>query len=223
MSPTQPFSERVLVCHHLEVFALGLASLLREGKKFSDVIAATTVGEIVESLERGVSLIVLGSPYLSLFESASDEDFHRGISQSRPKVVMLSSDVDENLVNEASAQGIDAVIDARQSADVIVSEIFSILHSETKATGVFSFRHWKLVNHNDDLSLVCRDETDERIISLIIQGFSNEEIAEQTFSALQTVRNRISRLLSAAGAKNRTQLAVMFSQRSESSIERTQY
>ncbi len=82
-----------------------------------------------------------------------------------------------------------------------------------------AYQHWKLSSISTDLRNVCRDDIDLRIVTLIIQGLSNEEIGEQTFIAVQTVRNRISRLLSAAGAKNRTQLAIMFSREIDSQQE----
>jgi len=55
-----------------------------------------------------------------------------------------------------------------------------------------------------------RDETDGDIVRLITAGLSNTEIAERVFLSVQTVRNRISRLLEASGARNRTHLAAMY-------------
>ena len=219
MSPIQNSSGRVLVCHNLELVACSLAALLRESSSALTVEAATTVGGIVENLELGVDLVVLGAPCLVLFESASNEAFQRGVSVSQPKVVLLSSEVSEELVKEAQAQGIDAVIDARQPADFVMSSIVAVIDSTTEASGVYAFQHWKLGRQSLDLSRVCRDDVDVRIISLIIQGIGNEEIAAETYIAIQTVRNRISRLLAAAGAKNRTQLAIMFSRDTESQRE----
>lgn len=219
MSPIQNSSGRVLICHNLDLVACGVAALLRESFPTLSVTAATTVGGIVESLELGVDLVVLGAPCLVLFESASNEAFQRGVSVSQPKVVLLSSELTEELMKEAGLQGIDAVIDAQQPAEIVMSSIVRVLESETKATGVYAFQHWKLGRQTLDLSRVCRDDVDVLIISLIIQGMGNDEIAKQTFIAIQTVRNRISRLLAAASAKNRTQLAIMFSRDADSRRE----
>jgi DNA-binding NarL/FixJ family response regulator len=180
MSPYKNSEGHVLVCHHDDLTARGLAALLREASSPFTVASATSVGEIVKSLESGLDLIVLGKPGLALFECASNEAFQRGISVSLPKVVMLSSNIDEHLVREAQSQ-------------------------------------------SSDLQDVCRDEVDVQIISLIIQGYGNEEIALKTFIAVQTVRNRISRLLAAAGAKNRTQLAIMFSRDAETHRDKSRY
>jgi DNA-binding NarL/FixJ family response regulator len=223
MSPYKNSQGHILVCHHDDLTARGLAALLREASSSFTITSATSIGEIVGNLESGLDLIVLGAPSLSLFESASNEAFQRGISVSLPKVVMLSSNINEHLMQEARSQGIDAVIDASMSADEVVNSIFSVIDSSTKATGVSAFQHWKFDAQGTDLQDVCRDEVDVQIISLIIQGHGNEEIALQTFIAVQTVRNRISRLLAAAGAKNRTQLAIMFSRDAETQRNKSRY
>jgi DNA-binding NarL/FixJ family response regulator len=142
---------------------------------------------------------------------------------SRPKIVMLSSNITEHLIQEAHTQGIDAVIDASLSADEVVKSVFAVVGSATTATGVSAFQHWKFDVRGSGLEDVCRDEVDVQIISLIIQGHGNEEIALKTFIAVQTVRNRISRLLAAAGAKNRTQLAIMFSRDAETQRDKSRY
>jgi DNA-binding NarL/FixJ family response regulator len=136
---------------------------------------------------------------------------------------MLSSNITEHLIQEASRQGIDAVIDASMRADEVVSSVFAIVDSATSATGVSAFQHWKFDVRDSGLEDVCRDEVDVQIISLIIEGMGNDEIAAQMFIAVQTVRNRISRLLAAAGAKNRTQLAIMFSRDAESQRDKSRY
>jgi NarL family two-component system response regulator LiaR len=169
----------------------------------------------VKSLEDGVDVIVLGTPGLLMFEFASNEAFQRCKSVSNPKIIFLTSQVDDGLIKESLAQGIDAVIDARLTAQDIIQQISLVCFSRREATGVQIFQHWKLKETSSALSDICRDETDMQIIALITRGFSNDEISEEIFIALQTVRNRISRLLSAAEVKNRTQLAIMFSREGE--------
>ena len=217
MSMNSLLKGRILVCHHLEIVAQGLSSLLRADGSFLNVVSATTVGEIVESLEDGVDLIVLGAPGLMMFEFANNEAFQRCKSVSEPKIVFLTSLIDDGLVKESISQGIDAVVDARLPVQEIISKISLVCSSGKKATGVQAFQHWKLKETSVELGEICRDEADTQIVALIIRGFSNDEIAEEIFIALQTVRNRISRLLSAAGVKNRTQLAILFSREGDSS------
>ena len=56
------------------------------------------------------------------------------------------------------------------------------------------------------------DANDRMIASLIAQGYSDKQIAETVYLGLQTVRNRVSRMLSRFDKQNRTQLALMFAE-----------
>ncbi len=64
MAQSQESQGSVLVCHTSEIFAFGLASLLRESALFASVTAAINIAGIVEALEAGVDLVVLGAPCL---------------------------------------------------------------------------------------------------------------------------------------------------------------
>lgn len=59
-------------------------------------------------------------------------------------------------------------------------------------------------------SIICRDSLDEAIVQMVAIGFTNVEIAERFNFALQTIRNRISRIMDESGARNRTHLAAMY-------------
>jgi DNA-binding NarL/FixJ family response regulator len=56
------------------------------------------------------------------------------------------------------------------------------------------------------------DSNDRHIARLIAQGYSDKQIAETVYLGLQTVRNRVSRMLSRFDKENRTQLALFFSE-----------
>jgi two-component system, NarL family, response regulator DevR len=56
------------------------------------------------------------------------------------------------------------------------------------------------------------DANDRHIARLISLGYSDKQIAETVYLGLQTVRNRVSRMLSRFGKENRTQLALFFSE-----------
>ena len=54
------------------------------------------------------------------------------------------------------------------------------------------------------------DETDLEILRLVAEGKTNQEISEIIFMANQTVRNRVSRLLSLTYRTNRSALAMIY-------------
>lgn len=63
------------------------------------------------------------------------------------------------------------------------------------------------------------DANDRHIARLIAMGYSDKQIAETVYLGLQTVRNRVSRMLSRFDKENRTQLALFFSEYQSEIIE----
>jgi DNA-binding NarL/FixJ family response regulator len=61
--------------------------------------------------------------------------------------------------------------------------------------------------HDEAISLTPREE---EILSLIAQGSSNREIAQQLYISEKTVKNHITNLLSRLGLRDRTQAAIYF-------------
>lgn len=61
--------------------------------------------------------------------------------------------------------------------------------------------------HNKDLDLLTDRELE--VLTLIAQGLSNAEIAEQLFISPTTAKTHVSRIISKLDAKNRTQLVVI--------------
>ena len=62
---------------------------------------------------------------------------------------------------------------------------------------------------SENIAHFAQDEADIRILIELMEGRTNEEIAAKVNLALQTVRNRISRLMKVAEVSNRTQLATL--------------
>ena len=56
--------------------------------------------------------------------------------------------------------------------------------------------------------LASVDDTDRKILALVAQGRTYAEISDQVYLSLETVRNRLSALLSKFHKRNRTELAV---------------
>lgn len=58
--------------------------------------------------------------------------------------------------------------------------------------------------------LAYKDQVDHDIAAMISSGMSDKEIADALYLSLQTIRNRVSRLLHDSGARNRTHLAMVY-------------
>jgi DNA-binding NarL/FixJ family response regulator len=58
------------------------------------------------------------------------------------------------------------------------------------------------------LALTRIDATDRKMLELLTRGYTDRQIASEVYLSLQTVRNRMSRLLQKFHLDNRTQLAL---------------
>ncbi len=64
------------------------------------------------------------------------------------------------------------------------------------------------LEENGHVSLDRLDATDRKMLELLARGYTDREIAAEVYLALQSVRNRMSKLLQRFGKANRTQLAL---------------
>lgn len=140
-------------------------------------------------------------------------DLARKVVAEHPdtKIIVLTSfDSDKALV-EAYELGASAFVLKSGSADALVRAI------RDAAAGL------RLINPAEVRAAAASldkkgipiirglDANDRHIARLIAQGYSDKQIAETVYLGLQTVRNRVSRLLSRFDKENRTQLALFFS------------
>ncbi len=125
------------------------------------------------------------------------------------KYVMLTTHVTTERVILAHQLGMNDVIDVGLHMTSLHERIESVLREDINLSNISSIS--EIVNwlRSDNIAHLAQDETDIRILIDLIEGRTNEEIAATVNLALQTVRNRISRLMKAADVSNRTQLATL--------------
>jgi DNA-binding NarL/FixJ family response regulator len=122
---------------------------------------------------------------------------------------MLTTHVTTERVILAHQLGINDVVDVGLHMTTLYERIENVLREEVNLSSISSIS--EIVNwlRSDNIAHLAQDETDIRILVELIEGRTNEEIAGTVNLALQTVRNRISRLMKAADVSNRTQLATL--------------
>lgn len=64
-----------------------------------------------------------------------------------------------------------------------------------------------------------KDHIDEEIAAMIASGMADQEISNHLYLSLQTIRNRVSRMLHDSGVRNRTHLAMVYLTSLETFIE----
>ena len=123
-----------------------------------------------------------------------------GISPRRR--VLHAQILTSHFVTWALKQGFDTIINSVQHRgrvpeilrDAFTSSDCTVDTSQPMPSGIVNYR----------------DMFDELIVNFISIGYSNADIADRLNFSVQTIRNRISRLLEESGANNRAHLAAMY-------------
>jgi two-component system response regulator DevR len=133
------------------------------------------------------------------------------IRDHRPdtKIVLLTNFSSDELVLEASSLGVSAVVDkavrpnelARVVREVAANRWSGMIDAVRESQG--------RLQQKGILQMQKLGQVDREIMSLIGKGMTDRDIATRVFLSPQTVRNRVSRLLTTLGRENRTQLALM--------------
>lgn len=124
------------------------------------------------------------------------------------KKMCLGSFVNDATMDWALQLGFDDIIDSTDERDAIRRQIRDLHEGRRHITDLSGPDADTDDPHT--LSVHLNDVIDREIVRLISRGYADREIAEWVYLSPQTVRNRVSRLLERSGARNRTQLAVLF-------------
>ena len=198
----------VLVCDDQELVRDALRVVLSEDDQIEIRRAASGVSDAVSALDAdGVDVAVI-DVRLPDESGLSIADWIRDHRPST-KVVLISVRVSDELLVEAASLGVAAVVDK----SIGVFELSRIVR-EVSAGRNFLTRDvvraaQSRLETRGFARLANLGDVDRDIMSLIAQGLSDREIASKVYLSPQTVRNRVSRLLTNLGRENRTQLALM--------------
>ena len=202
---------RVAICDDHVMVREALASVIEHEE---DV---RIVG-ISDSLESTNELIASEVPEVLVMDvrlnGESGLDVARSVVANHPdvKVVMLTSfNSDEALVS-AYELGASAFLLKSGSSDALVQTIRDVA-SGMRLINPAEVRVASETLEKRGMGILRKlDANDRHIARLIALGYSDKQIAETVYLGLQTVRNRVSRMLSRFNKDNRTQLALFFSE-----------
>jgi NarL family two-component system response regulator LiaR len=124
------------------------------------------------------------------------------------KIIILTSFPEKNLVHRALDSGSKGYLLKNVPMDTLANAIRSvdagqlIFSPEATQALVEDKSHLKRVG--DDLS-----SREREVLTMVVQGLSNDEIADQLVISPFTVKNHVSKCISKLGAANRTQAATI--------------
>lgn len=159
--------------------------------------------EVIEAIRiHAPHLVLIESEWLSEIDGMKCALTEVGIGG--PMWAIANPNVDSETVLWAAHHGIHVLVDGTvNSVDDFVERIQSLVFDAPAVN--------RLQSRARSTLAVAHDETDRKILSLLATGARNAMIADEVYLSVQTVKNRLSRMMKAAGATNRTELAMRFS------------
>lgn len=199
---------RVLVCSvSAEVGEDAAAKLASSGKVVvTDVL--TDLNEVMDRVngdDYDVCLVGLNS--FSWFDKLSSH-IHRSGSGPKKCALLAPRMTSESLLLAMRCKA-NALLDMGKPVEDLVQILHGIVAGRTDLTRDRSVAHVHTLSPENSVLRLCRDELDVEILSHLIEGRPNEMIADLCNIAIQTVRNRLVRLMAVAEVDNRTQLATL--------------
>lgn len=201
---------RILVCDDHEMFAQALASILNAEADFEVCAITTSAEQAIDKFDTRPDVAVVdvrlnGEDGLALVA---------WITENHPEcrtLVLTAFDSDEALIR-AHQNGARAFTVKSTSCD----HLASVIRDLASGTQLLSKAHIELaaarVASRHSRSLAALGPSDQRLIRYVAQGLPDRQIAAEMHLSLQTIRNRVSRLLHTFELSNRTQLAVLATQ-----------
>lgn len=202
---------RILVVDDHEVFGTSLARTLADEPDLAVRGAVTTVPAALEAVEGGVDVV------LSDFRLADGDGvtLARMIIERSPStaVVMLTASNDEAVLASALDAGCSGFVTKSEPLENVLAAVRGAAAGEAVITPALLARLLPRLasrpkGRNPDLT-----PREREVLTLIVKGGSNREIADALFLSLDTVRNHVASILGKLGVHSKLQAAAVATQR----------
>lgn len=191
---------RVAVVVSDEVYGRPLAALLRQGGVKEVVAIVTTAEELSDIVNAGkVDVVFAGSRATQVISDARE----RITVEARAGVRMALATTHQNneILRLAADLGFDGVVDMHQDRVAIHQQLRNLMLMSGE---------WSILPTTpspEQMFFASRDSVDREIVERVTLGMTDKQIADDIHLAPQTVRNRLSKMMTDAGLNNRTHLA----------------
>lgn len=199
---------RVMVVDDHEMVRRGICSYLETEDDIEVVGQASSGKEAIELARRLQPDVVLMD---LIMEDGTGVEASKQIKQDLPKVqiIILTSYIDESLVFPALEAGALSYLLKTSQAHEIVDAIRLAIKQEAVIEPKVATKMLGKIRHNND-QLPHEDLTtrEMEVLILIGEGKTNQEIADELFIGIKTVKTHVSNVLSKLGVDDRTQAAI---------------
>jgi two-component system, NarL family, nitrate/nitrite response regulator NarL len=207
-------SVRILIADDHPIFRDGLRKLLEAEEDFKVIGEAADGGEAVEmtqQLKPDVLLLDLAMPRVPGLEALRQ----LGSAVEAIKVILLTAAIEREQIVDALHHGVRGVVLKESATELLLKSIRCVMDGQ----------YWvgresvsDLVRIIRDLTAIPEQGTRKRsynltpreldIISAIVDGYTNKDIAEKFSIAEQTVKHHLGNIFDKLGVSNRLELAL---------------
>ena len=190
---------RIVSAFRGRILEHGLVSLLSPYPDINVVTSCTTPDELVTAvINHAPHLVVIGTQWVENWPLAHQQLLSKGIVL--PHIAVVGSGATNEALRTDAENDFIYIDDT--SLVSIVDVVRQIRHAARETVGT-SPPSVSAVG----ISPLCHDDIDRQILQLLVTGASNQMIADEIYLSVQTVKNRLSRMMKATGTTNRTELA----------------
>ena len=212
-STTQEGSEpliKVLVCDHDTMFTDAVTAVITREPDLTAITCRGTVEDAIRTLEgREIDVMIVDSR----LDSGRGTDVARWVQANRPEsstLILVGRD-DDRITVDAYESGASAIVPKGAPVSDLVERIRDA-HAGLRLVDALTARAARArLEAARSISVDGLDSVDREILRMLTDGSTDREIADRVHLNVQTIRNRVSRLLARYDKANRTQLAVMIS------------
>ena len=164
--------------------------------------------EMAKNLQPNLVLMDIRLPGLDGLEATKQIKTYCDFTGKDIKVLILSTFYDDDYVSRAQIYGIDGFLLKGLAFDKLASAIKSTCNDLVTLDRIIfeKQKHLAIDRANKKAELCCLNETEAKILGLVVNGKNNAEIAGELYYSEGTVRNYISSMLSKLKCKNGREL-----------------
>ncbi|HZP56816.1 MAG TPA: response regulator transcription factor [Dehalococcoidia bacterium] len=207
---------RILIVDDHEVVREGLRTLLDRRADFTVVGEAGTVAASISEAERTRPDVIVMDVRLP---DGSGIEACREIRQARPetKVIMLTSFADDEAVFASILAGAAGYLLKQTRGSQLADAIAAVARGESLLDPAVTRKVMERVRtagqRKDDDPLSSLTEQEHKILTLIADGKTNKEIADEVYLSDKTVKNYVSNILSKLNLRRRSEAAAYIARR----------
>ena len=207
---------RIMLVDDHDVVREGLRALLSRREGFEIVAQAATAADAVTEAARSEPDVIVMDVRLP---DGTGIEACREIRDARPetKVIMLTSYADEDAVFASILAGAAGYVLKQTRSSVLADAIASVARGDSLLDSSVTQKVLERVRSAQDPKpedpLAKLTEQERKIITLIADGKTNKEIADEVFLSDKTVKNYVSNILNKLNLRRRAEAAAFIARR----------